>query len=225
MKNLGLLTIAAALTMTVACNQSGKTKTAASDDVKTEAQHEHMAAAVDGDATPVCHTQTKIYWKGTKPGGEHNGYVMLQKGGSFVVEDGAVVGGEFTIDMNSIVNLDLTDEGYNEKLVGHLKSADFFDVDSFPTAQFVITAVEPVEEGEYDSSIKGDLTMKGVTHPIAFKAAVSVSEDGKVSAKSEEFVIDRTKWNVQYGSKSIFKDLKDKFIDDEMYLMIDVVSM
>jgi polyisoprenoid-binding protein YceI len=203
----------------VACNQSPKgTKVEASDTHKME-----MTADADGIA--ACPHQSKIYWKGTKPTGEHTGFIKLEEGGKFMVEDNQLVGGEFIIDMHSIVDVDIEDEEMNAKLVGHLKSADFFHADSFPTAKFVITSVEALTGDEaFTHLIKGNLTMKDITKGIEFKANVKLSE-GAVSATSEEFVLDRTQWNVNYGSKSIFKEIKDNFIHDEFSLKIEVYSM
>lgn len=169
--------------------------------------------------------QTKIYWKGSKPTGEHNGLIKLKDGGKFIVNDDKLVGGEFVIDMNSIVDTDIEDEKMNAKLVGHLKSEDFFYVDSFPEAKFVITKVSDLKgDAEFTNQIDGNLTIKGITKGISFKANVKI-HNGIVSATSEEFVLDRTQWNVNYGSKSVFKELQDKFINDEFSLVIDAHSM
>jgi hypothetical protein len=206
--------LACSLILTTACNLSPKgTKTVATDE--NEVQNTE-----GGQYVSACNHQTKIYWKGSKPGKEHTGIIRIKEGGKYLVNKGELVGGEFAIDMSSIVDLDIADAEMNAKLVGHLKSADFFHVDSFPEAKFVITSVEPLNGvPEYSHTIKGNLTMKGITKGISFKAKVTVS------AKSEEFVIDRTQWNVNYGSKSIFKELKDKFINDEFSLVIEAYSM
>lgn len=202
-----------------ACNQSPK-------GTKTEATTENQVQETEvGQYATACNHQTKIFWKGSKPGGEHNGLIRIKEGGKFLINNGKLVGGEFIIDMNSIIDLDIPDAEMNAKLVGHLKSADFFHVDSFPEAKFVIASVEALNDvPEYTHTINGNLTMKGITKGISFKAKVTVAE-GNVSATSEEFILDRTQWNVNYGSKSIFKELKDKFINDEFSLKIEAYSM
>jgi hypothetical protein len=207
------------LAISTACNMSPK-------GTKTETTDENQLKEVKGGQyVSACNHQTKIFWKGSKPGKEHTGIIRIKEGGKFLVNDGKLVGGEFIIDMNSIVDLDLTDSEMNAKLVGHLKSVDFFNVDSFPETKFVITSVEPLKgEPEFSHTIKGNLTMKGITKGISFKAKVTAI-DGHVAATSEEFVLDRTQWNVNYGSKSIFKELKDKFINDEFSLKIEAYSM
>ena len=130
--------------------------------------------------------------------------------------------------MNSIVNLDLKDEGMNSRLVGHLKSADFFDVEKYPTASFVITKVSRLKSTSTGAAkmthrIEGNLTMKGITKPVTFDASVNVT-GGKLSATTESFVINRTLWNVNYQSKSIFAGLKDQFINDDITLSVKLAS-
>ena len=162
--------------------------------------------------------KSKISWKGFKPTGSHYGSLML-KNGHFIVKDNQIIGGEFTIDMNSIVDLDMpADNEYNAKLVNHLKSEDFFGVEKHPTASFKITTVQP-KEGK--TLIKGDLTIKNITNTVAFLA--TVNNNGEVlHVKSETFKVDRSKWNVKYKSKSFFDDLADKFIYDDMEISFDL---
>ncbi len=163
---------------------------------------------------------SKINWKGFKPTGSHNGSINISNG-NFIVSSDKIVGGEFIIDMNSIVDLDMpADNEYNAKLVGHLKSADFFDVDKFPNGIFHITKSENIDG---KTLIHGDLTLKDKTNPVSFLADVKIDKKG-LTLKSETFKIDRSKYNVRYGSKSFFDDLKDKFINDEMEISIEVIA-
>lgn len=164
---------------------------------------------------------SNVEWIGTKPTGQHNGTISISEG-NLLLANGAVVGGKFTIDMNSIVCLDLTDATDNGKLVGHLKSPDFFEVETYPTAVFEITSAEAVQGNPAAThNITGNLTMKNVTKSITFPAMVTVSDDG-VTASTPAFLIDRTQWNVQYGSKTLFANLKDNFINDEISLVINL---
>ncbi len=219
MKNLVYLTFGMIFIGFMSCSQSPKT-----NKNETEVVREVHEKDQNNELT-ACYHSTKIYWKGTKPGGEHNGIIKLKEGGKFLVEDNKLVGGEFIIDMASIANIDLEDAEMNAKLVGHLKSADFFNVDSFPEAKLIVSEVVPLKGNDtFNTTLKGNLTMKDITHSIEFKANVKVDEGG-MYAISEEFVLDRTKWGVNYKSKSIFKELKDKFINDEFALKIEAHSM
>lgn len=165
--------------------------------------------------------KSKVEWVGAKPTGEHNGTIGISEG-SLMLSDGNVVGGKFTFDMNSIVNLDLTSAEDNGKLVGHLKSPDFFDVAKYPTAVFEITSAEAVNGNpNVTHNLTGNLTMKDVTKSITFPAMVAI-EGNQLTANTPAFVIDRTQWNVQYGSKTLFDNLKDKFINDEISLKISL---
>lgn len=224
MKKLAYILLFSGIALTYSCNQTNKSDNS-KDTSSQEAQHEQHEQMVvtDGQEITACPHQTRIYWTGSKPTGEHTGFIKLKEG-DYIVEDGELVGGEFIIDMYSIVDVDLEDEEMNKKLVDHLKSADFFHVDSFPTGKFVITKVEDIDDEEYNKKIDGNLTLKGITKPVSFKADVKVNGD-VVTAKSEAFVLDRTEWNVNYGSKSVFKELQDKFIHDEFTLTIDAYSM
>jgi polyisoprenoid-binding protein YceI len=202
----------------VACNQSPKEKTA----VKSTAISLDVA---DADTLIASQNTSKIIWKGFKPGGEHTGFVNLKSNGVVLVKDNQLVGGNFIIDLTSITDTDLSDPEMNGKLIGHLKSADFFNVDSFPEARFVLSGVSKVEgDNQYAYLLSGDLTIKNITKPISFKTNLEI--DGHTfSAESEPFMLDRTQWNVNYGSKSIFKELTDKFINDEFSIQISLKSI
>ena len=152
-----------------------------------------------------------LTWKGTKPTGAHDGVVSLKSGG-MLVENGTLTQGEFVIDMATIVNNDMAGSEGAGKLEGHLKSADFFDVENFPTSKFVITSVN---ETEGKLSVTGNLTIKDVTKSITIPATIA-TEGGVTTFTSEKFMVNRADFNVKYGSKSFFDNLKDKFIDDLM---------
>lgn len=163
---------------------------------------------------------SKVNWKGFKPTGEHFGTVNL-KSGSFKIENSKITGGEFEIDMNSIVVLDIpADESSNAKLVRHLKSDDFFGAKNHPVGVFKVNSTET--KGD-KTLIKGALTIKEKTHPVSFLADVTVNGESVV-LKSDNFEIDRSKWNIKYKSQSFFNDLGDKFISDEIELSVEVVA-
>lgn len=158
-----------------------------------------------------------LNWKGSKPTGDHDGTVALKSGG-ILIENAAVVAGEFVIDMNTITNVDMKGQKGAANIEGHLKSEDFFDVAKYPTAKFVITKVE---ENTGKLAVTGNLTIKDVTKSITIPAALS-EVDGSYVFKSDNFNIDRADFNVKYGSKKFFDNLKDKFINDLVEMSFEV---
>ncbi|MCB0275508.1 MAG: YceI family protein, partial [Calditrichaeota bacterium] len=155
---------------------------------------------------------------------KHNGVISL-KDGVFSVE-GDKMSGNFTVDMTSIVVKDIPmDNEYNGKLTGHLKSPDFFSVADHPEAKFEITKVVPYkakdgEEANY--KVTGNLTIKGITHEISFPAMITMDGDS-FSAKATTS-IDRSRWDIRYGSGSFFDNLGDKLIYDDFHLEINLVG-
>ncbi len=173
-------------------------------------------------STYAVNTETsKINWKGEKPTGEHVGFIKL-KSGNVNVENGKIIAGTFIIEMNSIVCNDIENESMNKRLVDHLKSSDFFDVEKYPQGTFTITSVSSYEGQENaNSKVTGDLTLKGITHEISFLSMINF-EGNNLSATTPKFVIDRAKWNVRHKSKSFFSDLQDSFIYDDITLSIEL---
>lgn len=159
-------------------------------------------------------------WLGKKFTGEHNGTIGVQSG-SLVVNGSKLSGGEFTIDMKSIKCLDLTDAGYNGKLIGHLTSPDFFDVAKYPTATLKITKATAKTATNYD--ITGNLTINGVTQPITFPAVVAIDAKGATTATAK-FEVDRTKFGSKYNSKSFFESIGDKMINDNFQVDVKIVA-
>lgn len=157
-------------------------------------------------------TNSKIVWKGYKVAGSHEGTIIL-KSGSLSFDNDKLIGGEFVIDMTTISSTDLTGE-YKGKLEGHLKSDDFFGVEKFPTASLVFTNVEAKGKNSY--FISGNLTIKGKTSTITFE--ISIYGNKATSALK----IDRTEFDVKYGSGSFFSGLQDNLIYDEFDLIVDL---
>lgn len=125
--------------------------------------------------------------------------------------------GKFTIDMASITNTDLEDPGYNAKLVGHLKSDDFFGVEKYPTAKLEIKSSSKFENNK--GTVKAHLTIKETTLPIEFEAQ---KEGNWLMA---EIIIDRSKYDVRYGSGSFFDNLGDKTIYDDFTMTVKIATM
>jgi polyisoprenoid-binding protein YceI len=159
-----------------------------------------------------------ITWKGYKVLGSHTGTISL-KSGELMMQDGALTGGSFIIDMGTINCTDLTGE-YKGKLEGHLKSGDFFGVEKYNTAQFIITQV--VSRGTAGSyKISGNLTIKETTKPVRFNVQITEEEGQKVA--TGEVTIDRSDFDIRYGSGSFFDNLGDNTIYDEFDLAIRLV--
>ncbi|MFZ9144241.1 MAG: YceI family protein [Aquirufa sp.] len=157
---------------------------------------------------------SSIAWLAKKVTGEHNGTVGISAG-ALNVNGNKLIGGNFTIDLKTIKALDITDPGYNQKFIGHITSGDFFEIEKFPTASFVITKVA-------GNQVTGNLTVKGITKSITFPAEIAI-KGGKVTAKAN-ITIDRTDFNIKYGSKKFFDSIGDKAIYDDFALTVSLVS-
>ena len=165
-------------------------------------------------------TQKSILnWEGKKVTGQHNGNVKFNEG-TMTVDGSKLTGGSFAFDMNSITNLDLTDAGYNAKFIGHMKSEDFFNTTKYPTSKFVITKVTPKGGNNYD--ITGNMTIKNFTNAVTFPAVVTLSPNG-ITAEGK-VVLDRTKYDIKYGSKSFFENIGDKAIYDDFTIGLKMVA-
>lgn len=180
----------------------------------------YAIASEGGNEFNVNTNESKINWLGTKPGGEHYGIVKI-KNGTLILKDGELTGGNFVIDLRSIENLDIESETWNKKLVDHLKSEDFFFVEEYPTGMFTITEVEKTNSDRY--RLTGDLELRGITKTIRFNANVAIENDVLI-ASTPKLVLDRTQWKIEAMSKSVFTDLKDRYVDDEMQIEIELVA-
>ncbi|WP_370001233.1 YceI family protein [Winogradskyella sp.] len=193
-------------------------------DKAKEAETTDAEEAAVAEATAVTYKaladQSTIEWKGFKPTGTHTGTISIKEG-AVEVNNGAIESGNFTIDMNSIVVTDIpVEKEGNAKLTGHLKSADFFDAETYPNAKFEVTGLKTVDG---KTMLSGNLTMKETTNNISIPVTTSMDGD-TMTLTSETFTIDRSKWNVKYGSKSFFDDLGDSFINDDIELKVNLVA-
>ena len=155
--------------------------------------------------------ESNIKWKGYKVTGEHEGIITLKEG-TLIFEGNELTGGNFTIDMTTITVTDLEGDSKG-KLEGHLKSDDFFGVEKHQSATFKITKAEG-KDGNY--KVTGDLTIKGITKVNTFNMTV------KNNSATAALKIDRSKFDIRYGSNSFFDDLKDKAIYDEFDLNVNL---
>jgi polyisoprenoid-binding protein YceI len=160
--------------------------------------------------------KSTLAWHGEKVTGEHDGMIELKEGWLSWNND-KLTDGKFIIDMRSITNNDLEDAEYNAKLVNHLKSDDFFGVEKFPTANLEIKSSDKFESNK--AKVKAHLTIKDITHPIEFE----VQKDGNWFMA--EIVVDRSKYDVRYGSGSFFDNLGDKMIYDDFTLTVKIATI
>ena len=162
---------------------------------------------------------SKVNWEGKKVTGKHNGTISFDNGVLNVSKD-KISGGSIVIDMKTIVDVDLTDAEWNKKLIGHLSSDDFFSIEKFPTASLTVNKVTTIS-GD-DLHFAGDLTIKGIKKPVEFNAKVKVAGD-KLSAQGV-ITINRTLYDIKYGSGSFFQGLGDKMISDDFTLDFDITA-
>ena len=176
-----------------------------------------LTTSVFAGSQKVDAAKSSVKWLGKKVTGEHFGTIAVKEG-SLEVANGKVTGGKVVIDMQSLAVEDIKDAGMNGKLVGHLKSDDFFGVASFPTSELVVTKAE---SNGNSHTFTGNLTIKGITNPATFTA--TSAKDGKSTVYKGVLTIDRSKYNVRYGSNSFFDNLGDKAIYDEFTLDFSLV--
>ncbi|MEO0573421.1 MAG: YceI family protein [Bacteroidota bacterium] len=171
-----------------------------------------FANLIDEERKEVNTEKSTVTWKAYKVTGSHNGTVALQSG-ALDFDGDKLAGGEFTVDMTTINTTDLSGKSKNN-LDGHLKSADFFGVETHTTSKLVFTKVEASGKNSY--KVTGDLTIKGITKPITFDVSIYGS---KATATLK---VDRAQFDVKYGSGSFFDNLGDKTIYDEFDLVVDL---
>lgn len=163
---------------------------------------------------------SKLKWTGEKVLGEHWGHVSIDNG--WVKKDGDSFTGEFWMNMTSITSDDLKDEATNAKLIGHLKSADFFNVEQYKMSSFKVVKIEKKEYKNYNYVVIGELSIKGITKQISFPANIEFKEN-EMHAKAQ-FEINRTWWDIKYGSGNFFDGLGDKMISDNIKFELNLVS-
>jgi polyisoprenoid-binding protein YceI len=179
------------------------------------------------DHVEVYKVDTKLStleWHGKKIGGEHKGTISLISG---VIKDNhGHIYGNMEFDMNTIANTDLKNENMKAKLENHLKSSDFFDVAKYPKASFVITSIMPAKDPKNPSisnTVKGNLTIKDKTNEISFGVALQMKQNKMTCTGT--VIVDRSKFDVRYGSKTFNAAIGDKMIYDEFELKFNIVAV
>jgi len=156
-----------------------------------------------------------VNWKGRKFTGEHFGTLKV-KSGNLVFDKTDLVGGRIVVDMNTITCTDLESPEYNTKLIRHLKSDDFFSTQKHPFATIDIKTALPAKGGGFE--VHGNLTIKGITKPVTFKA--DIRHEKKIINIASNLTFDRTKYDIRFKSKKFFNSLGDKFIYDDVNLSV-----
>ncbi|MCX2453154.1 YceI family protein [Pedobacter sp. PLR] len=174
-----------------------------------------IAPVFKADTYKVDASKSTITWIGKKFTGSHNGTINLQSG-ALSFNGKKLAGGNFVMDMNS-----LKDADNSANLEKHLKSEDFFGTEKFPTSTF---AIKSVSGNGPTVTVTGDLTIKGITKPISFPATLAWNADGSVSATADKVIVDRTKYDINFKSKSIFPEIGNKMINDEFELSVKLVA-
>lgn len=217
LKYLAIGLISATLLYSCGSKEAAPADTATADTAEEMTEATEETPDVEAETFVVNVEESTVGWYGKKAivTGEHNGNVALKSGELSIAGD-QLVGGSFVIDMTTITNEDITEEEDNAKLVGHLMSADFFDVELNPEASLVIKSVE-------GGNVTADATIKGETKEVTFPVTVTV-EEGVATAQAE-ISLNRTEFGVQYGSKSFFADLVDDYvIDDNIKLTVSLTA-
>jgi polyisoprenoid-binding protein YceI/rhodanese-related sulfurtransferase len=166
-----------------------------------------------------------LHWVGRSIVSRHYGTIGLGAG-ELCLEGGTIVSGQLTVAMDTIANIDLTDSDWNSLLISHLKSEDFFHVARFPTASLTIAeavALPDASPGTPNFQITGALTIKGISNPVTFPALIAPRDGGGLNAQAH-FDIDRTRWQVQYGSGRLFEKLGMHLVNDIITLELQVTA-
>ncbi|WP_298150424.1 YceI family protein [Flavobacterium sp.] len=173
-----------------------------------------IGATANAQTKKVDVKKSTITWVGKKVTGQHSGTVNL-KDGSLVFKSNKLTGGAFNVDMTSIAVTDLKAGEGKEKLEGHLKADDFFGTAKFATASLAFKTITAKANNTY--TVVADLTIKGITKPVTFDLAVAGNK------ATTSFKIDRTKYDIKYGSGSFFDGLGDKVINDDFDVTVSLV--
>ncbi|MCF8357217.1 MAG: YceI family protein [Prolixibacteraceae bacterium] len=173
-----------------------------------------ISSGIFAETLSVDTEKSELKWTGKKVAGKHYGKVQLKEG-LLILKDGKIESGIFVVDMRTITSDDLPEGTLNEKLVGHLKSDDFFGVEQYPETTLNITSGTHKGNGNY--TVNGKLTIRDITKPVEFEA----SREGNVFTAT--ITVDRSEYNVKYGSGKFFQNLGDNLIYDDFTMDVTIV--
>jgi polyisoprenoid-binding protein YceI len=194
--------LAAAMLVGLGCANPAEDK----PEAVVEAPVAEPAAPAAGD-TYVFAEGSSVSWVGSKVTGSHDGGFHTFSG-EIVLVDGDPASSRVSVEIDTT---SLWSD--NEKLTNHLKSADFFEVETHPTATFTSTSITEAEEGY---TLTGNLELHGVTKSITFPASITV-EEGRITAAAE-FFIQRFDFDIVYPGRP------DDLIRDEVVIQLELVA-
>lgn len=188
-----------------------------------QSESNEVTTTKDGAKFVVDTLNSKVEWKGYKifktENTSHFGNIKFESG-DVTIHEGKLESGKFVADMASLSSEDLAGKPEDQaKLNGHLKSADFFEIEKFPTASYEITKVTAMAEGDYNTLLDGNLTIKGISKPTQFKANVSVNGN-EVSVFTEPKDILREDFGVKFQSPA-----ENGVIKNEITLQIRIKAI
>ena len=169
-------------------------------------------------------SKSVLQWSGDNLNSTHSGTLKISEG-EIEIKNGSVSGGHFIIDMDAMTCIDIADETYNKILITHLKADDLFAVNKYPQAKFLITSIDSITgstPGNYNFNVKGDLTIKDITKNIEFPAIISIDTDN-ILVFLAQVEIDRTEWNILYGSGTYFQKLGMHLLNDLINIQFRVI--
>ncbi|HMO65084.1 MAG TPA: YceI family protein, partial [Verrucomicrobiota bacterium] len=168
---------------------------------------------------------SRVLWTGRNLLNKHTGAVPLTAG-KLTFQQGWLAGGEFTLDLRGLTCTDIADPALNRVLLDHLHGDDFFDTGRFPVTWFIVRRAEPVPGGTPGAPnvrVTGDLTLKAVTQSITFPAVAGRTPDGRAAVQAV-LAIDRTRWQVRYGSGKLFHRLGRHLVNDLIEIEVRLVA-
>jgi rhodanese-related sulfurtransferase/polyisoprenoid-binding protein YceI len=169
--------------------------------------------------------ESRIEWIGRNLLNKHYGQIALSAG-KLRFDQGQLASGEFTFDIRSITCENLKGDSLHDVLINHLLSDDFFDAERYPEARFIITGTQPITgatPGSPNLSVRGELNLKNLSRPVEFVATSGLTDEGKPAAQAA-FAIDRTLWNVLYGSGKYFRNLGAHLVNDLIEIQLRVLT-
>lgn len=223
---IGTIAAVVAIVVISQLNRPGKT-TPDDNQLSQDENTAEIKTVMTGSGEYTLDAQNSVLrWEGKKTliAGYVDTGVINIKEGKLTMADGKIISGQFIIDMNTITGEKTGKKSGESFLTNHLKSPDFFDAEKFPTSELVISSVQPLDPKTANQyQVNGNLNIKGITNPITFTAEIYQTAAGELRALGK-IELDRTLWNVRYGSGKFFQNLGDAIIDDKFTVQLSLIA-